>query len=397
MSNHSFSTSTPRQRLNSQPSEKSTILEDITSFAASENSFNTQPNTNTAQNSAFIPMSLPSTFSLPSTPIAMHRRRSRRSHRILFKQEQPTPTSSDSNAENQNCHPHKLKVKKTFRNSIGFNKRRSSLLITKQSIRTKSKRREQRIDAFSRYRKLADDTAEQSVSLTNNATFLIDLQKDSEIDHTTDEEAAEIVAFHSELVQYKQNSKQSQSEQFDHELSVVDELNQLHLSKNFEHLCNLKQNQHPYGLENDEKSSPKATNSSEAPAILVPPIITESVASSNFLNETPHLSSLATSSIKPSFNTTSHSAISSFNTTGTTAKSSHCTRTYSNQHKIPQLFQIKSRAINADAADSNCLQSISPLRENITFLWNNMHFMIKMYIIAITFGFVAILISSILR
>lgn len=400
LSSPSFSTSTPRQ-----PVLKPKPLQDITAFIATENSFRTPPLSDDPYENALI--SLPPTYSLPSISVAAARRRSRRrSQKLLFKSEPISSPSSGSNIENESIHMNKIKIKKNRRSSANFSsKRRSSLLMAKQSIQRKSKRREQRIDAFARSRKLVDETAKKSLDFKTDATFVVsptNLSENQSIQTniSTDEEVAEILAFYTEVEQYKQNSNETNSEQVDDDLSIIDGISQMHLSDNFAVLCNQKRNQHPYQLPNGIDENPfnisdSQLSSAAATVAEIPSSVTDSHISSCLSNDTQQLSSLTTSSVKPSFNTTHCSALSITNTTGTTTRSSHCTRTYWSLHKIPQLFQYKSirSKITEDLENS----SAAAIWENFKFLWNNMHFLIKLYVIGVSVGFLAIIIAFLYR
>lgn len=235
-----------------------------------------------------------------------------------------------------------------------------------------NRRREKRIDAFSRCRKLIDeDRVRQSrKSVANNATFSIDGKTDSDSSLLNESYMArcEIVAFHDEIDRLQVNGSTSLN-------NIEDDLpvNENDENTNFEQLCNTKVSEHPYD-ETDLKM----------PSMNV---LVHEENDSNARDSDEEF--ICKSENEENNNTLTLSTISSLNTTSTTTKAnSHCTHTmYLHQHKIPQIVRHKSLArisLNTEVNASTCRQVLSA--------FNNLHPILKFYVVGITVAFVGILI-----
>lgn len=234
-----------------------------------------------------------------------------------------------------------------------------------------NRRREKRIDAFSKGRKLIDDDSVwQSIKPAgNNATFLIDSEpeNDSILVNESYLEQCEIDAFQNEIDRLQVIGSTS--------LNMIDQddpINENDENTNFEQFCNTKSSEHPYDdtdlrMVSMDLLVENNSNSRESAA--------ESVSCKTENEENN--------------NTMPFSTISSLNTTSTTAKAnSHCTHTmYLHPHKIPQIVRHKSLARISLNSEEN-----TSTRSKLISEFNNLHPAFKYYLVGITVAFFSILI-----
>lgn len=327
-----FSTSTPQRRLAGLPGGP-TKFDAILSFSHWDHSLSILRTTETAVYESHV----------ITTAIA------RPSIELTHAEEALLPIDSRKPSSN----------KRSSKKLMNNRRRRTSLVSTCYKWPTtkhqSNKRREKRIDAFSKCRKFIDDESVLEViqpASKANATFSIhDEPKDSLLFDESYMVKCEVDAFHDEIDRLKVSGSTSMDQ-----IEEDTPINEYDENTNFEQLCSTKVSQHPYENTDMRQTSmdSSVTNDTNIPA--------------------------PTSTSGDIDNTVPLSQNSSLNNTSTTAKAnSHCTHPiYLHQHKIPQIVRHKSLArINLSEADANAFRPLHPF--------------IAYYIVSITVAFFSIL------
>lgn len=254
-------------------------------------------------------------------------------------------------------------VKRTGKKMMNNRRRRTSSVegVYKRSAKNaqQTNRREKRIDAFSRCRKLIDEEQKSVQIKSNDATFVIDDESESETEILDQSyiERCELDAFQKEIDRMEISSLINLGDDFP--------INENDENTNFEQLCNTKMSEHPYEEANSKVSTMELQENSSSNAS----------------------DSVETSSSK--FATEENNNNSPFpSCSPNTAKmNGHCTHPmYLHPHKIPQIVRHKSLArINLNSEDniSRCWEFISA--------YNKMHPFMKIYLIGISAALVGVL------
>lgn len=214
-----------------------------------------------------------------------------------------------------------------------------------------NKRREKRIDAFSRCRKLIEEEQISAKIKSNNATFVIDDESENETDVLDESyiERCELVAFHKEIDRMKISSLINSGDDFP--------INENDENTNFEQLCHTKMSEHPYVEANPKVSTMRQDNSNSNASDSVE-------VSSGKLEIEENNNNSASPSCSPN----------------TAKMNGHCANPmYLHPHKIPQIVRHKS------------LARINLSSENNTSAYNKMHPFMKIYLVGISVAFFGIL------